>query len=108
MNLNQQLKSVEGQRKMDNYLNTSYHTEDDKLIVKRSQDIQDILDFNKERNIDGHNVRCDMRLAGSVPFVVIEMWMKESGLKLGSPEFAEYVKKKLMSGDFGKLIANGF
>ena len=93
---------------MDNYLNTSYHTEDDKLIVKRSQDIQDILDFNKERNIDGHNVRSDMRLAGSVPFVVIEMWMKESGLKLGSQEFAEYVKKKLMSGDFGKLIANGF
>ena len=93
---------------MDNYLDTSYHTEDDKLIVKRSQDIQDILDFNKERNIDGHNVRSDMRLAGSVPFVVIEMWMKESGLKLGSQEFAEYVKKKLMSGDFGKLIANGF
>ena len=93
---------------MDNYLNTSYHTEDDKLIVKRSQDLQDILDFNKERNIDGHNVRSDMRLAGSVPFVVIEMWMKESGRKLGSPEFAEYVKKKLMSGDFGKLIANGF
>jgi hypothetical protein len=93
---------------MDNYLNTSYHTEDDKLIVKRSQDIQDILDFNKERNIDGHNVRSDMRLAGSVPFVVIEMWMKESGLKLGSQEFAEYVKKKLMSGDYGKLIANGY
>ena len=93
---------------MDNYLKTSYHTEDDKLIVKRSQDIQDILDFNKERNIDGHKVGSDMRLAGSVPFVVIEMWMKESGLKLGSQEFAEYVKKKLMSGDFGKLIANGF
>ena len=93
---------------MDNYLNTTYHTEDDKLIVKRSQDIQDILDFNRERNIDGHNVRSDMRLAGSVPFVVIEMWMRESGLKLGSQEFAEYVKKKLMSGDYGKLIANGY
>ena len=92
----------------NNYLHTTYHEEDDKLIVKRSQDIQDILDFNKERNIDGHNVRSDMRLAGSIPFVVIEMWMKESGLKLGSQEFAEYVKKKLMSGDFGKLIANGF
>lgn len=92
----------------NNYLRTTYHEEDDKIIVKRSQDIQDILDFNKERNIDGHNVRSDMRLAGSIPFVVIEMWMKESGLKLGSQEFAEYVKKKLMSGDFGKLIANGF
>ena len=49
-----------------------------------------------------------MRLAGSIPFVVVEMWIKESGLKLGSQEFNEYVKKKLMSGDYGKLIANGY
>ena len=91
-----------------NVLNTTYHTEDDKLIVQRSQDVQSVLDFNKERNIDGHNVNSDMRLAGSVPFVVIEQWMKESGCKLGSQEFAEYVKKKLMSGEFSKLIANGF
>ena len=76
--------------------------------MKRSQDMQAILDFNKERNIDAHKVGSDMRLAGSAPFVVIEMWMQESGLKLGSQEFAEYVKKKLMSGDYGKLIANGY
>ena len=36
-------------------LNTSYHTEDDKLVIRRSQDVQRILDFNKERYIDGHN-----------------------------------------------------
>ena len=66
-----------------NVLNTTYHTEDDKLIVQRSQDVQSVLDFNKERNIDGHNVNSDMRLAGSVPFVVIEQWIKESGCKLG-------------------------
>ena len=93
---------------MDNYLKTKYHEEDDKLIISRSQDVQDILDFNKERNIDGHNKKSDMRLVGSIPFVVIEMWMQESGLKLGSQEFAEYVKKKLMSGDFNRLIANGY
>ena len=78
------------------------------MHVTRNQDVQRILDFNKERNIDGHNRNSEMRLAGSIPFVVIEMWMNESGLKLGSQEFAEYVKKKLMSGEFGKLIANGF
>ena len=93
---------------MDTTLKTTWHTEDDKVVVNRHQDIQDILDFNKERNIDGHKVGSDMRLAGSIPFVVIEMWMKESGLKLGSLEFAEYVKKKLLSGEFSKLLANGF
>ena len=93
---------------MDNILNTKYAVEDGKVIVNRQQDIQRILDWNKERNIDGHNKRSDMRLAGRIPFVVVEMWLNESGLKLGSQEFAEYVKKKLMSGEFNKLIANGY
>ena len=53
---------------MDNILDTSWHTEDDKVVVKRSQDIQKILDFNKERNIDGHNRKSDMRLGGFNPF----------------------------------------
>jgi len=87
---------------------TNIREEDGKVHVSRTQDIQRILDFNKERNIEGHDPKSDMRLAGSIPFVVVEMWIKESGLKLGSKEFAEYVKKKLMSGDFSKLIANGY
>ena len=87
---------------------SQYFDEDGKVIIKRSQDIQDILDFNKERNIEGHNRKADMRLAGSIPFVVIEMWMKECGAKLGSKELNEYIKKKLMSGEFSKLVANGF
>ena len=89
-------------------LKTKYLDEDDKLIINRSQDISDILDFNKERNIDGHNRKSDMRLVGSIPFVVIEMWMKECGAKLGSPELNEYIKKKLTSGEFSKLIADGY
>ncbi len=89
-------------------LQTQYFDEDGKIIIKRSQDVQDILDFNKERNIDGHNRKSDMKLAGSIPFVVIEMWMKECGAKLGSQEFNEYCKKKMMSGEFSKLVANGF
>jgi hypothetical protein len=93
---------------MKDVLQTSIKQEGDKVVVSRSQDVQAILDFNKERNIDGHKKGSDMRLVGSVPFVVVEMWLRESGLKLGSQEFAEYVKKKLMSGDFSKLIANGY
>ena len=49
-----------------------------------------------------------MRLAGSIPFVVAEMWAKECGAQIGSQEFLEYVKKKLLSGDFSKLVANGY
>ena len=93
---------------MDNILDTSWHSEDDKVVVKRSQDIQRILDWNKERNIEGHNRNSDFRHAGRIPFVIAEMWSRECGAKIGSQEFAEYVKKKLMSGEFSKLIANGY
>ncbi len=89
-------------------LNTSYKTEDDKLIVSRSQDVSAILDFNKEKQIDGHNRKSDMRHVGSLPFVIVEKWVKESGLKIGSPEFAEYVKGKLLSGEYSKLIVHGY
>ena len=49
-----------------------------------------------------------MRLAGSIPFVIAEMWARECGANIGSQEFQAYVKKKLMSGDFSKLVANGY
>ena len=87
---------------------TRYFDEDGKIIIQRTQDVQRILDFIKERNIDGHNRKSDMRLAGAIPFVVIEQWVRESGCKLGSPEFLEYCKKQLMSGNYSKLIANGY
>ena len=93
---------------MQDLLKTKIKEEDDKLHVVRTQDVQRILDFNKERNIDGHNRKSEMRLAGSIPFVLVEQWVKESGAKIGSQELNEYIKKKLLSGDYSKLIANGY
>ena len=93
---------------MQDLLKTKIKEEDNKLHVVRSQDVQRILDFNKERNIDGHNRKSEMRLAGSIPFVLVEQWVKESGARIGSQELNEYIKKKLLSGDYSKLIANGY
>tara|TARA_Y100000022_G_scaffold27038_1_gene20560 strand:- start:704 stop:985 length:282 start_codon:yes stop_codon:yes gene_type:complete len=93
---------------MHDILKTKIVEEDDNVHIERTQDVQRILDFNKERNIDGHNRNSEMRLVGSIPFVVIEMWMKECGAAIGSQELNEYIKKKLLSGDYSKLIANGY
>ena len=93
---------------MQSPVKTKFFNEDGTLIVNRSQDVQSILDFCKERQIDGYNRRSDLRLAGSIPLVLAEQWSRECGARLGSKEFMEYAKKKLMSGEFGKLIANGF
>jgi hypothetical protein len=89
-------------------VSTSIKEEDGKVHISRTQDIQRILDWNKERSIEGHNRKSDFRHAGRIPNVVVEMWLRESGLKLGSKEFQEYVKKKLMTGDYGRLIVNGY
>jgi hypothetical protein len=93
---------------MKDVLQTRIKQEDDKVVVSRSQDVQAILDYNKEKQIAGTKAHSEMRHVGQIPFVVVEMWLRESGLKLGSQEFAQYVKKKLMSGDFSKLIVHGY
>lgn len=43
---------------------------------------------------------------GSVPLVVAQIWAKECGAPMGTREFAQYGKKKLMSGEYAKLQAN--
>lgn len=91
-----------------NPVQTRYFDEDGKIIVNRTQDVQRILDWNKERNIEGHNRKSGMRHVGSIPHVVVEMWMNECGAALGSQELNEYIKKKLMSGEYSKLIAHGY
>jgi hypothetical protein len=96
------------EKEMTEHLKTKIKEEDGKVHISRSQDIQAILDFNKEKQIAGTKAHSEMRHVGQIPFVVVEMWLTESGLKLGSQEFAQYVKKKLMSGDFSKLIVHGY
>ena len=72
----------------NNILNTKISAEDDKVIISRSQDVSAILDYNKEKQMEGYNRKSDLRHVTSIPFVVVEIWLQESGLKIGSREFA--------------------
>ena len=93
---------------MTEHVKTQIKEEDGNVVISRAQDVQAILDYNKEKQIAGTVAGGEMRHVGQVPFVVVEAWLRESGLKLGSKEFAEYVKKKLMSGEFSKLLVHGY
>lgn len=93
---------------MTEHVKTKIKEEDDKVVIARSQDVQSILDYNKEKQIAGTVAGGEMRHVGQIPFVVVEQWLSESGLKLGSKEFAEYVKKKLLSGNYSKLMVHGY
>mgnify|MGYP000081722652 CR=1 FL=1 len=82
--------------------------EDGKLHILRSQDVEPILDQNARLRSADYAPGGDFRHAGRIPFVVAEEWARECGHKIGTKPFAQYVKKKLMDGDFAKLRVRGF
>lgn len=82
--------------------------QDGKLHVVRSQDVQPILDANKRAANSDLDRTSGFRRAGSIPYVIAEQWSRECGAAIGTKEFGEYVKKKLMDGDWAKLRVRGF
>jgi hypothetical protein len=82
--------------------------EDGKLRILRSQDVQPILEANKRAQNTEIDRKSEMRRAGSIPYVIAEQWSRECGAAIGTKEFGEYAKKKLMDGDWAKLRVRGF
>ena len=89
-------------------IGASYHAEDGKLHIVRTQDVAPILKENHELRDNPKPLGSNMRLAGRVPAVVAQQWAKECGSAIGTPEFSAYVKKKLMDGDFAKFRIKGY
>lgn len=79
-----------------------YDLVDGKLVIKRSQDVQALIDQNQHEAQEAPSMfgQARVRKLGSIPFVVADQWSRECGAAIGSQEFAEYAKKKLMSGEF--------
>lgn len=84
--------------------------EDGKLHVHRSQDVQAILDANHEMASIAPSMHGDaaVRFVGRIPLIVAEQWATECGYAIGSPGFADHVRRKLADGDFAKLRVKGF
>lgn len=79
-----------------------YELVDGRLVIKRSQDVQALIDQNRHEAQEAPSMfgQARVRKLGSIPFVVADQWSRECGAAIGSQEFAEYAKKKLMSGEF--------
>jgi hypothetical protein len=85
--------------------NETYDFVDGKLVIRKSQDIQSLLDQNAYEREAAPSMFGEMavRKVGSIPLIVAEQWAKECGAAIGTKEFAEYAKRKLMDGDFAKF-----
>ena len=86
------------------------YEQDGNLVVSRSQDVKSLIDANHELSLTAPSKHGDaaFRLAGRIPLVVAEQWSKECGAGVGTKAFNEYVKTKLLDGDFAKLRGKGF
>lgn len=85
--------------------NETYDFVDGKLVIRKSQDVQSLLDQNAYERENAPSMFGEMavRKIGSIPLIVAETWAKECGAAVGTKEFAEYAKRKLMDGDFAKF-----
>ena len=83
-------------------INEAYDLVDGKLVIKRTQDVQALIDQNRHEAQEAPSMfgQARVRKLGSIPFVIADQWSRECGAAIGSKEFAEYAKKKLMSGEF--------
>lgn len=84
--------------------------QDGKLVVRRHQEVQALLDDNKALADIAPSMHGDaaFRLAGRIPLVVAEQWAAECGEAIGTQGFAAHVRKKLADGDFARLRVKGF
>lgn len=78
---------------------------DGKVHVRRTQDVQALIEQNKHEAEAAPSMfgQARVRKLGSIPFVVAETWSRECGAAIGTKEFALYCKRKLMDGDFAKF-----
>ena len=83
---------------------------DGRLVIRRTQDVEDILRRNAAEAEYMPSMHGDaaVRKVGSIPHVVAQEWSRECGEAIGTKGFAEYVKRKLMDGDFAKLRVKGY
>ena len=90
-------------------VNSKMVEEDGNLHIVRTQELTDFFKENHHLQSESPNHHGDARwrLAGRIPFVVAEQWSRECGATIGSQEFLEYCKRKMMDGDFAKLRVRG-
>lgn len=83
---------------------TRLHHDGDKVHVERFQECQPILDSARELRSNGLTGSSDFRHVGRIPAALLEQWLNEAGVAYSDTEAVkEVIRKKLQSGDFGKL-----
>lgn len=72
------------------------------VTVHSFQDVEDIIERNKQLASQGKQ-RGDFRHTATIPNNILLQWLNETGVRWGSPEFDEVIKRKLNDPAWAKL-----
>lgn len=85
--------------------------QDGKVYIKTSENVAPVLDAVKDQRdmyAEIPRLRHRNRYVGTIPPTLAATWSLECGAAPGTQAFLEYAKKKLQSGDYSKLIVEGY
>lgn len=78
-------------------LQTKFHHDDDgRLVIENVQDCTPIAEYAKSRQREGLHGSSEMRLAGSIPLVMVEKYCNDNGITY--PEWSgnkEHIRRML-------------
>lgn len=84
-------------------IRTRFHPSDDGktfTIQRRDSDVSPTLEWNKKLQNTPQTKTESFHHIASIPPIVIEQWLLESGLSYGSPEFTQFMRRKLRDRDW--------
>ena len=68
-------------------LETKFHFHDGSMTVQRTQDCSAIAEVTKAKSREGLHGSADMKLAASIPFVMVEKYCNDNGV-----EFSDFMQ----------------
>ena len=86
----------------------SYDETEDRTVIRYHQDVQAILDQNKEDLNHGDHKMGDGYLAARIPTIVMLEWMTKYGVDVMNPDHKEAVKRLLNSSEWMHLKRTPF
>ena len=90
-------------RKIDSNQIFHFHEPTKEFAIEHIQDIQPLVDSNKNLQENDHLIRDELRLSARIPLTVYYEWKNKFGVDVFNPNHKEGVKKLLNSADYRYL-----
>ena len=90
-------------RKIDSNQIFHFHEPTQEFAIEHIQDIQPLVDSNKNLQENDHLMRDELRLSARIPLTVYYEWKNKFGVDVFNPNQKEGVKRLLNSADYRYL-----